>query len=309
MLKERCKWHEHEGEIIVSKNGFDVIDCEICGFKHITPVPTEDELNNTYQHDYYTQEKPLYLERYLEDLEWWNMVYAERYQILEQNLGIDQRTLLDIGSGPGFFLLNGKERGWKVKGIEPSERAAEHSQQLGVDVVNSFFSAMTAPGLGKFDAINMSEVLEHIPNPASLLSLVYKQLNEDGVVCIAVPNDFNPFQKVLHTYLGFKSWWVAPPHHINYFDFDSIQKLLERCGFDVIYKEATFPIDMFLLMGDNYIEDDKQGRICHAKRMMMELNLSKSGMSELKRELYRGLAKSGLGREVVIFARKSKELR
>ena len=295
---------KHEGEILASENGFDVVDCKLCGFKHKTPIPTEDELNQTYQHEYYTQEKPLYLERYREDLDWWNMVYAERYEIFEQHLPENHRTLLDIGSGPGFFLLNGQNRGWKVKGIEPSERAAEHSQRLGVDVVNSFFSIETAPSLGKFDAINMSEVLEHIPDPATLLSLVYDQLNEDGIVCIAVPNDFNPFQLVLRDHLGFKPWWVAAPHHINYFDFDSLHKLLERCGFEVIYEEATFPIDMFLLMGDNYIDNDEQGRICHGKRKMMELNLFNTGMAEVKRELYRAMAKAGLGREVVLYARK-----
>ena len=212
--------------------------------------------------------------------------------------------MLDIGSGPGFFLLNGQSRGWNVKGIEPSELAAEHSRKLGVSVTNKFFSKETATGLGKFDAINMSEVLEHIPNPAVLLSLVREQLNEDGMLCVVVPNDFNPFQLALRDHLGFKPWWVAPPHHINYFNFNSLQHLVERSGFEVVYKEATFPIDMFLLMGDNYIGNDDEGRVCHGKRKMMELNLSNAGMTNVKRMLYSGLAEAGLGREVVLFARK-----
>ena len=97
------KWQGHEGVVVASANGFDVIDCKTCGFKHIISIPTEEELEQTYQHDYYTQEKPLYLERYREDLEWWNMVYTQRYGILEQHLPAEHRRLLDIGSGPGFF--------------------------------------------------------------------------------------------------------------------------------------------------------------------------------------------------------------
>ncbi|OFZ97469.1 MAG: methyltransferase type 12 [Betaproteobacteria bacterium RIFCSPLOWO2_02_FULL_62_17] len=288
-------------------NGFDVIDCKPCGFKHIIPIPTEEELEKAYKEDYYTREKPLYIERYREDLDWWNMVYARRYEILERHLPAERRRMLDIGSGPGFFLLNGAKRGWQVTGIEPSLQAAEHGRGLGLDVENDFFSEKTASRLGFYDAINMGEVLEHIPDPAALLSLTYRQLNDSGLVCIVVPNDFNPFQLVLRDHLGFEPWWVAPPHHINYFDFDSLSRLAERCGFKVLHKEATFPIDMFLLMGDRYIGDDKLGRSCHEKRMNFERALCKSGSGRLLSDLYSELSKHGIGREIVLFARKARE--
>lgn len=298
------KWQVHEGVVVASANGFDVIDCQLCGFKHIIPIPTRKELEQAYQHDYYAQEKPLYIERYREDLDWWNMVYTRRYEILEQHLPAKQRRLLDIGSGPGFFLLNGQKRGWQVKGIEPSTQAAKHSRGLGLDVENAFFSEQTASNLGTFDAINMGEVLEHIPDPAALLKLIYHQLNDNGMVCIIVPNDFNPFQIVLRDHMGFKPWWVAPPHHINYFDFDSLANLVERCGFEVVHKEATFPIDMFLLMGDNYIGNNELGRACHTKRMNFEKAMSRSVAGNVLANLYSIFASQGIGREVVVFARK-----
>jgi len=299
------QWRDHEGAVAASANGFDVIDCTLCGFKHIISIPTEEDLENAYQHDYYAQEKPLYIERYREDLEWWNMVYAQRYEILEQHLPVERRRLLDIGSGPGFFLLNGQARGWQVKGIEPSVQAAEHSRSLGLDVENVFFSPQTASTLGRFDAINMGEVLEHIPDPAALLSLIYRQLSADGIVCIVAPNDFNPFQLVLRDHFGLKPWWVAPPHHINYFDFRSLSRLVERCGFEIVRKEATFPIDMFLLMGENYVGNDQLGRACHVKRMSFEKALTKGGQGQLLQKLYLDLADHGIGREIVIYARKS----
>ena len=298
------EWNGHVGPVVASHNEFDVIECKICGFKHSIPIPTEDELEKVYQQDYYTQEKPLYIERNQEDLEWWNMVYTHRYEIIENHLPDKQRSMLDIGSGPGFFLLNGKKRGWKVKGIEPSDQAAEHCRELGLDIENIFFSEQTAVGLERFDAVNMGEVLEHIPDPASLLKLVHHQLNDNGMLCIIVPNDFNPFQIVLRDHLGFKPWWVAPHHHINYFDFDSLGKLVERCGFEVVHKESTFPIDMFLLMGDNYIGNDEQGRVCHTKRMNFEKAMNQSGSGKVLGNLYSALAQHAVGREVVMFASK-----
>lgn len=62
-------WQSHGGEVVASANGFDVIECVQCGFKHIIAIPTEEELEQVYRDDYYTQEKPLYLERYHADLE------------------------------------------------------------------------------------------------------------------------------------------------------------------------------------------------------------------------------------------------
>jgi SAM-dependent methyltransferase len=299
------KSRDHKGTIVASANGFDVINCKICRFKHIIPIPIEEELEQVYQLDYYTKEKPLYIERFREDIDWWNIVYTHRYEFLEQHLPASHRCLLDIGSGPGFFLLNGRERGWHVKGIEPSVKAAEHSRSMGLEVVNAFFSEETAPKLGRFDAINLSEVLEHISDPSGLLSLVHSQLNDGGMVCIDVPNDFNPLQIILRDHLDFKPWWVAPPHHINYFNFDSLANLLERCGFEVVHKESTFPIDMFLLMGDNYIGNDEVGRACHTKRMNFEKVMKDSGSSKLQSDLYSTFACYGIGREVVIFARKA----
>jgi SAM-dependent methyltransferase len=295
-------WQNHSGVVVASANGFDVIECKECGFKHAISIPTDDELEQIYSHEYYTQEKPLYLERYREDLEWWNTVYTRRYEILEQHLSLQQRCILDIGSGPGFFLLNGKNRGWQVKGIEPSIEAAEHSQGLGLDVDNIYFTEQTAPTLGSFDAINMGEVLEHIPNPIALLKLVHARLNVDGLVCIIVPNDFNPFQLILRDHLGFDPWWVSPPHHINYFDFKSLEGLITKCGFEVLHKESTFPIDIFLLMGDNYVGNDDLGRKCHSKRKIFDMSIAKE--KGLEKKIRQGFSQMGLGREIVIFARK-----
>lgn len=294
----------HIGEILASSNGFDVVDCQKCGYAHINPIPTEDELEKVYKHDYYEEEKPLYLERYLEDIDWWNATYVQRYEVLEKYLPENQRNILDIGTGPGYFLLNGEKRGWKVKGIEPSIKAFKHSLSLGLDVKQGFFSKENASKLGMFNVINLGLVLEHIPDPEGMLRLINQQLFFDGIVCIIVPNDFNPFQLLLRDYLNFEPWWVAPPHHVNYFNFASLSGLLEKCGFSVVHQESTFPIDLFLLMGDNYIDNDEIGRNCHKKRMNFEKSIRNNGANELLEGLYTDLAKRGIGREIVMYAKK-----
>jgi SAM-dependent methyltransferase len=175
---------------------------------------------------------------------------------------------------------------------------------MGLEIVEQFLDDAIVPQLGKFDVVHLSQVLEHIPHPRDMVTRVHTLLEPDGLICVVVPNDYNPFQIALRNACGFRPWWVAPPHHINFFDFASLKQLLECCGFKVIHQETTFPIDMFLLMGDNYIGDNDLGRACHGRRKNFDLNLSKAGFGSLKQELYKALAGLGLGREVVLIGRK-----
>jgi hypothetical protein len=68
--------------------------------------------------------------------------------------------------------------------------------------------------------------------------------------------------------------------------------------------EATFPMDMFLVMGENYVGNREVGRACHARRVAFELNLRRTGHTAALRTMYRALAEAGLGRTVVALAQK-----
>ena len=295
---------KHTGEVFGSSNGFDIIDCKVCGFKHAIPLPSIKELDEVYSHEYYTTEKPLYIEHYLEDKKWWDIVYSDRYDIFEYNLSQSRRRILDVGSGPGLFLNKGKERGWEVKGIEPSAQAAAYSRDtLGLDIEETFLDRDSVAKLGQFDVVNLGEVLEHLPDPLEMLKLVHGLLDDEGLICIIVPNDFNPFQLLLRDHAGFNPWWIAPPHHINYFNFDSLTSLVVKAGFEVIHLESTFPIDMFLLMDDNYIGNDALGRKCHEKRKTFDINIAK--INGLGKKLRESFANIGIGREIVLVAKKT----
>jgi SAM-dependent methyltransferase len=303
--EQKKEWQGHVGHILDSLNEFNIIDCEKCQFKHAVPIPTEKELLEFYKSEFYSIEKPLYIERMEEDADWWNLCYDERYKSFEKFLPSDRRSILDIGSGPGFFLKRGQERGWTTLGVEPSHQAYDYSTKvLDLNIENGFFNSDMCERLKDFDVIHMSEVLEHIPNPEGLLELVYNKLNLGGLLCIAVPNDYSPFQTAARQTLKYKPWWVGPPQHINYFDFSSLEKILTKYGFTVLLKESTFPIDMFLLMGENYIDNDKVGRKCHGMVKEFEKRIAETGDKSLKNKLYQKFAELNIGREAIIYAQK-----
>ncbi len=294
----------HLGAHLGRAGGFDVIACAGCGFRHVLPLPSDEELANAYRHDYYAIEKPLYLEATRRDLDWWRIVYDDRLAALEAELPPDRRRLLEVGSGPGFFLLHAREHGWTPLGVEPSQQAAAHTRDLGIEVVEAFFEATTAASLGRFDAIQMTNVLEHVPDPLEVLRLAHERLAPGGLVSVIVPNDFNPFQRAARDACDQPPWWIAPPHHLNYFDFDSLAAALARTGFVPLVRSGSFPIDLFLLMGERYVGDDAVGRRCHEMRMRFEQSLETAGRGELRRALYRSLADLGLGREAWIVAKR-----
>jgi SAM-dependent methyltransferase len=295
-------WQSHEGLRISQAGGLDVIDCALCGFRHVVPLPDARALEATYREAYYRDEKPTFLAHAGEDQDWAELAQNDRLEAAERILPPGRRRLLDIGSGPGFFLKTAKARGWRTLGVEPSRQAAKHARELGLEVAEGFFNAETAQGLGRFDAIQLNNVLEHVPDPANLLIVARSLLEPNGVLCVNVPNDYSPFQIAARAATTRREWWVAPQHHLNYFDFESLAGLLERLDFRVAERTTSFPMELFLLMGEDYTSDPALGRACHVKRKRFDQALEAAGLGQTRRAFYRALAQAGLGREAAILA-------
>jgi SAM-dependent methyltransferase len=298
----RIAWQTHQGPRIASANGHDIIACESCRFRHAVPLPDPATLEREYRENYYAAEKPTFLAHAGEDQDWSILAQTDRLEAFERILGPSRRQLLDIGSGPGFFLKAAQDRGWTVTGIEPSRQAAAHAKSLGVSVVEGFFNADSAPTLGLFDAVHLNNVLEHIPAPIELLILARECLAPGGILCINVPNDFSPLQIAAAETSDVGEWWIAPPHHLNYFDFDALADLVERLGFEIAERTTSFPMEAFLLMGDKYVGDPELGRACHTRRKRFDLALESAGLGATRRAFYRALAETGIGREAVVIA-------
>jgi len=307
------KWRDgegnlHKGKLIISKDGYEVIECEMCEFKHIIPFIDAVKQEKFYTEEFYQEEKKDYIQGHLGDDEWWAIGYNELYNFFEKSFRYkSRRKILDIGSGPGFFLKVGKARGWDVTGIEPGQPVYEFSKnELNLNIINEFFSRETYQNYGNFDVIHLHNVLEHITNPIDMLIMAEKILLPKGLICVTSPNDFNPLQDIAVEYLGKKHWWVVPNHHVNYFDVKSLKNLFTNQGLNVVYATTSFPLELFLLMGEDYIGNDKIGRKIHAKRMLMEKNFSNAGKNSLKRKIYEKLAEIGIGREITVIGQLKK---
>ena len=77
---------------------------------------------------------------------------------------------------------------------------------------------------------------------------------------------------------------------------------MQKLDFEVKISEASFPLEMFLLFGENYVKDPATGKTCHKKRVAFEQNLRKQGKTKFLKVFYRTLANLNLGRQVAVYA-------
>ena len=294
----------HHGKVLATKEGVDVIECLLCGFKHIVPFSDKATTEKFYSDKFYSEEKKNYISNHQKDKEWWLIEHNEKYDMFEEHLNCSKRRkILDIGSGPGFFLKAGNDRGWDTTGVEPGKVAFHFSKhELKLKMFNDYFSRETYQNYGLFDVVHLNNVLEHINNPLDLLKMAREILLPGGLVCVTSPNDFNPLQELAVDFLKKDQWWVSPGHHVNYFNMASLRSLMIKAGYSVSYESASFPLELFLLMGEDYIGDNLTGQNIHAKRMRLEKIFSESKRNALKRSLYASFAENGLGREITIIA-------
>jgi SAM-dependent methyltransferase len=293
----------HDGKVLDSGDGYTIIDCNQCGFKHVNPLPDLDKTNKLYRDTHYDDGERDRLEYYERDRQWWLMNYGDILHEISKYVTFNKNDyLLDIGCGAGIFLEAAKNNKWNTVGIEISTIAAQHCKNKNLNIINDSFDGKLDGLPEKIKVIHMRNILEHIPDPVALIRSAYEKLPSGGLIVIGIPNDYNPLQKGLTQTEGYKPWWVAVPHHLNYFDYKSLESLVIKCGFSVAGRFTSFPIDIFLTMGDNYVTDPSVGKESHQRRINFENFMEKSGLSSLRRDLYRAFADLDLGREAMVFA-------
>ena len=117
-------------------------------------------------------------------------------------------------------------------------------------------------------------MLEHLLALAEFVAWSRRALRPGGLLTVQVPNDFNALQLKAQQELGLESWWVTPSFdHINYFGFASLEGLLVAGGFELCGRDTTYPMEWFLLGGEDYVSDPPLGATVHARRMLLEQRL------------------------------------
>ena len=271
---------EHTGNVLAQRGNLSVIDCKMCGWAHLDPLPDAKTVEQYYRNDYYGNSSSWWRKELYEHTRGlWNTSYSFQASLLGSG------RVVDWGCGAGFFAKWWRDRPLTSRsyGIEPNDLARSYLGYSFLFPDVTYVSSVTSNH-------RASLVFEHIVEPRIILAQM-KQFLLQKILIIA-PHDgpTNPLQVKLGG-----DWWLDK-NHINYFSPKGLSNLAEGMGLRVTYRGATFPIELLALAtGKDYRNDSVWGAKCH----MFRLNFEKT-LGTMAFRLYSTLHKKlGWGRELM----------
>jgi len=109
-----------------------------------------------------------------------------RTNFIDQRAGLSGKTAVDVGCGGGILSESMAQRGATVLGIDMGEAplsvAKIHQYESGVqvDYEHSTAEALADKRPGEFDIITCLEMLEHVPDPLSVVKACYDLAKPGG---------------------------------------------------------------------------------------------------------------------------------
>lgn len=134
---------------------------------------------------------------------WWDLdgefkplhdINPLRLQWIASHAALAGRQVLDIGCGGGILSESLAARGAQVTGIDLAERALKiarmHAMEAGLSVNYELSSAeqLAAERPGSFDVVCCMEMLEHVPDPASVVRAAGRLVRPGGWVFFSTIN-------------------------------------------------------------------------------------------------------------------------
>ena len=192
---------------------------------------SERELTDLYTQEYYEGANDMVYRNYLKDRARKSKGFADKFDaICRENHLTSPGTCLEIGCAYGYFLDEARQRGWQVRGVEPSAHAAREARsRFGLEVSEQQFTELPAEP-GSLDAVVLWDVIEHLPNPRETLEAAWAWLRPGGLVAIST-GDVDSLSARLHG----RDWsLMTPPWHQFYFSRQTMRRMLREVGFDVV---------------------------------------------------------------------------
>ena len=142
-----------------------------------------------------------------------------RLDFIDQGAGLAGKRVLDVGCGGGILAEGMASRGARVTGIDLGEmplRVAElHTLETGVEVHYRRISAkaLAAEAPASFDLVTCMEMLEHVPDPGSIIAACAQLVKPGGQIFFSTLNR-NP-KSYLLAIIGaeYLLRWLPPGTH------------------------------------------------------------------------------------------------
>ncbi len=241
-----------------------VVRCNECELHRLDPIPSQSQLALFYGEGYFTGEQEY---AHIDERSQWDALMRRNSRIVAaiERFCPTKGAILEIGCSFGSFLAAARQRGWKTKGVEVSSFSGGYARDsAGLDVFIGLLEDAHLPSKS-FDAIYMSEVIEHIPNPLEMLKELRRLLKDGGllVLCTGTTNGIVP--RVMRG-----KWEYFLPGHVVYWSEQTITRAAEVSGF-VVEKIRYGNVDVGLLSALEHVFNVNGMSMVAAKGMLKVL--------------------------------------
>ena len=199
----------------------NIVQCKKCGLVYMNP--RDKDINSLYKE----VEDPYYFSSRNDRIETFEQDIKELESVMKSQRGLSKKVM-DIGCNYGFFLDVAEKHGWDAYGCELSKKQFEFASKNHKNVYNRELAKCNFKP-DYFDVVTLYDVIEHVPNPLSLLKDCNRSLKKWGVVVVCTPNISSFAAKAMGKY-----WLQYARMHIYYFTPKTLEKMLEKAGFRVL---------------------------------------------------------------------------
>ena len=152
---------------------------------------------------------------------------------LGRRLPASRRQLLDVGAHAGRFVSMAQKGGWVAEGLELNPQTASYAaQRTGAPI--RMLNVHEVEVTQSFDAVTITDVLEHVPHPMRVLERIVALLAPGGWIAVKVPA--GPAQLRKETWRGRLRRSYRPTVadnlvHVSHFSPRALALALRRAGF------------------------------------------------------------------------------
>jgi len=166
-----------------------------------------------------------------------------RPDVVRLTRDLSPRCVLDVGCGAGgsAVLLRERHSGVSTTGVEPDAELAQLARQTMQSVVEGSIEdprvLAQVQDLGPFDLILCADVLEHLVEPAGMLSRLVSMLAPGGHIVLSLPNirHYSTFVS-----LGIAGTWpqrdrgIHDRTHLRFFARKDMVRLIRGAGLEIV---------------------------------------------------------------------------
>lgn len=280
-IRNQLKVTDHS----ITREVFYIDACQNCGFLYTANPPSEKDCGAYYKSNDYISHSDTRQGIVSSMYHLVRRFMLGRKASLLERLGAD-KSVLDVGSGTGYFASRMKELGYQSSAVEPDEGARNYSRDkfgLQVEAPEWIFTQHDM----QFGYITLWHVLEHIYEPEKYFKRFSELLLPGGYLIIALPNHNSNDAR------HYREYWAAydVPRHLWHFNPTAFTRFAQNNGYSVSDK-IQMPFDSFYnsILSENYA-GSKGGLLKGAFRGLiaciegaMNINKASSVIYVLKRE-------------------------